>query len=45
PDNLKLLPFDWIRYQRFVNQPIDDRQLTDFVQTVLLPSYTAALTD
>ena len=45
PDDLKLLPFDWIRYQYFVNKPSDEGQLTNFVKKVLLPSYKSVLND
>ncbi|MFC6182071.1 helix-turn-helix domain-containing protein [Lactiplantibacillus daowaiensis] len=37
--DIKLMPFDWIRYQRFSNIDVDEAKLTKLVHDLLIPSY------
>lgn len=39
PEEIALLPFDWLRFQLFTNQPLTERKLELLVDDVLLPIY------
>lgn len=39
PDELKLLPFDWLRYRVFVQESIDEQALELLVNDIILPIY------
>ncbi len=43
PDQVKLLPFDLLRYHLFVNQEFSDAELASVIDDVLLPAYHHAL--
>jgi len=43
PMDLKLMPFDWLRYRIFANEPIDESLLHLLVTDLLLPAYQHAL--
>ncbi|GEN95718.1 TetR/AcrR family transcriptional regulator [Pediococcus ethanolidurans] len=38
-NDLKLLPFEWLRYHLFLNKKVDNKKLTMLVDDVLIPSY------
>lgn len=37
--DMKLMPFDWLRYQMFMNEPINNEKLTMLVDDFLMPAY------
>jgi AcrR family transcriptional regulator len=39
PEEIRLLPFDWLRFQLFTNQPLNEHKLELLVDNVLLPIY------
>lgn len=39
PEEIRLLPFDWLRFQLFTNQPLNEHKLELLVDDVLLPIY------
>ncbi|QEA52828.1 TetR/AcrR family transcriptional regulator [Loigolactobacillus coryniformis] len=39
-DDLKLLPFDWVRYNIFVQKEVTEQRLTMLVDDILLPIYS-----
>lgn len=39
-DDLKLLPFDWVRYNIFVRKEVTKQRLTMLVDDILLPIYS-----
>ncbi|MFT8414200.1 MAG: TetR family transcriptional regulator [Oenococcus oeni] len=39
PDELKLLPFDWLRYRVFVQESIDEQALELLINDIILPIY------
>ncbi|PRO85289.1 TetR/AcrR family transcriptional regulator [Lactiplantibacillus pentosus] len=39
PNELKLLPFDWLRYRAFTNEPITDATLKFLIDDLLVPAY------
>lgn len=41
-DDLKLLPFDWLRYHLFINKSVSKVNLTALIDDVLIPSYRHA---
>lgn len=41
-DELKLLPFDWLRYHLFINQSVTEVNLTALIDDVLIPVYQHA---
>ncbi|MDH5105248.1 TetR/AcrR family transcriptional regulator [Lentilactobacillus diolivorans] len=39
PEEIKLLPFDWLRFHLFTNQPLTEHKLELLIDDVLLPTY------
>ncbi|KRM77956.1 TetR/AcrR family transcriptional regulator [Secundilactobacillus collinoides] len=39
-DEVKLLPFEWLRYHLFTEKNVSEAQLQHFIEIVLLPVYT-----
>jgi len=43
PMELKLMPFDWLRYRVFANEQVDDALINTLVDGLLVPAYQHAL--
>lgn len=43
PEELKLLPFDWLRYRMLASQPVGTAQVNLLVGGILMPAYLQAL--
>ncbi|WP_048000708.1 TetR/AcrR family transcriptional regulator [Lactiplantibacillus herbarum] len=43
PIDLKLMPFDWLRYRVFANEQVDDAMINTLVDGLLVPAYQHAL--
>ncbi|MCP9313012.1 TetR/AcrR family transcriptional regulator [Liquorilactobacillus satsumensis] len=43
PVEVKLLPFNWLRYHLFINEHFTARQLTILIDNILLPVYQAVV--
>ncbi|MFT8606636.1 MAG: TetR/AcrR family transcriptional regulator [Liquorilactobacillus ghanensis] len=43
PRDLQLMPFDWLRYRVFANEPVTDKTLHLLIDDFLVPAYQHAL--
>ncbi|MFH0349132.1 hypothetical protein ACG92U_02490 [Leuconostoc citreum] len=42
-EEIKLLPFDWIRYQILIRGSLEQKDVQIIIEDVLLPTYLSAL--